>query len=702
MEAVFWSNLAFVICWMAGWGYVAHLFIANPSRFGFRKRSTLAKNRTNLIAVVGLLVAPFFWVNFHQDNGYYDYKRHFDKVTQDGTIADVTAFHKAAIQLHPSNVRVNIEYIIFAYNHDMKSWLIDRADFYQEKIKEGVEVEKFQLLSHLGSIYTGLHRFDYNHGHITDVSLQGLFNFVSGEVAIDERDIRTAQDYFIKALQDEELVDLAYARLESMWRSYYSLEELSEFAYNMDLFPYMPFNIKRKIYIEDGSWGWYLFNGIYRDFLSADLAAYLAVSFSMFVWLLFVAQMLFIQRKMWKLIIPLFVLGAILPVGVYVLGDFLRFLYGVLSIELKHNDLAYCIVNIGMNEELIKTLPWLIIFLIYRKRFHRPVHFMLLPVISALGFAFSENLIYVNSNDYELVFARSGISLIVHLSCSATIGYMTWRATLKRNGWIKTGYVVGGFLLASVIHGLYDFIIFNGGSYMSIFMLLLALHLFILFTNNAINFSGIMDRGAIRKLRQSGVILLVGMIAIFLMQYLIIGWNFSPSAANHMFLSNIIIALVTTVYLVIMFSRVRLRPRVLYHFSIGDVFGQFIKTSKGNYMDEVDYLGWKFRLFAPKTNPFVGSQLPITVTAVRRVVVQGNLNWWLVSFEEPLRVGGTDPMFAIMKAKVNDEDLFMDKAEVILLMIPSLDEFNTREKHHSKDFVYTDRVYSRPVFVPIK
>jgi hypothetical protein len=278
---------------------------------------------------------------------------------------------------------------------------------------------------------------------------------------------------------------------------------------------------------------------------------------------------------------------------------------------------------------------------------------------------------------------------------------MLWRANLKKGFWVKTRYILGGFLLASFLHGLFDYLIFNNMGYMNIIILLVTLHLFILFTNNAINFSGIKDKNAIRQLRHAGIILLVGMFATFLIQYLIIGWSFSSKSANIMFGANIIFVLVTTIYLVVMFSRIRLRPRILYKFSIADVFGQFMTTSKGNYMDEVDYRNYQFRLFAPKENPFVGGQLPIRATAVRRVVVQNDLTWWLIQFEKPLFVSGTDRNFAVIKAKEKDQDLFMDKVEIMMLMIPNLDEFNALSKHHSKDFIYTGRVYSRPLVAPM-
>lgn len=701
MGTIFWSNLTFIICWMGGWVFLAYKYLSQPQKFNFWKRKIIGQNWFYFLTVISLVIAPFIWVNFHQDEGYYDYKRHLDKLKEDGSIVEINKFHKYSILEYPDNPRVNIEYLIYATQNGLKSWLIDLADYYQLQIKVGNEVEKFEFLSHIGFMYSGLVQFQYTHGTNQDPELEGLYDFLEGEYYFREGDEDEAVDYFIKALDDDELEDLAYARLESIWANYYTLSELSKYAYDSKIFPHLPFHVKNKVYIKDRSWGWYVYNGIYRSYLSADLAAYLAVSFSLFVWMLFIYQMLYIRREKWKFIIPLFLLATFLPILVYVFSDLLRYVYSIFDIDLGRTDLIYCVVNIGMVEELVKVIPWVLIYFIFKKQFHRPVHFMLLPVISALGFAFSENLIYVNSNDYELVFVRSGISLIMHVACSSIIGYMSWRAHINQDMKAKIIHLIGGFLLASSLHGVFDYVIYTRGGYLNIIILLISLHLFILFLNNAINFSGIKHKNAIRQLRHSGVILLVGMFAIFLIQYMIIGWHFSPSSANYMFKKNIIFALVTTIYLVATFNRIKLRPRVLYKFNVADVFGQFLTTSKGHYMDEVDYKDCVFKFFAPKTNVFVGSQMPMRATAIKRVVVQGDMRWWLVKFDEPLIVNSTDRNYGVIKAKEKDEDLFMDKVEIMLLMIPNMDQFEMEEKHHSKDFIYTGRVYSRPMFIPM-
>lgn len=701
MDKGYIFNLVFILIWIGFWVYLAFHYIKYPSRFVFWKKLELRKNYLNLAAIVGLAIAPFIWVNYHQDSDYFDYKRRFEKVSENGTVASLGKFHQYALYKYPDNARVNIEYMIYSTHWGLKSWMLDLAEFYNQQIEIKKQSDKYKLLSELGYCYSGLKAFQHDLHAVDTNELEGLYHYVLAEYAIKQGKMEEAQGHFILALKDRELAELAYTRLEYLWLDEFTIEQMAKFAYDPNVYPFMPFHLKREIYINDGAWGWYLYNGLDRDFFSADLPAYIGVGLALFVWMLFITEMLFIQGDKWKYIIPLFVLGAMFPIMVYVLHDLLEWLYGVLDVEFNYQSLADCIINIGIIEELVKVIPWVIFYLLYKKHFHRPVHFMLLPVVSALGFAFSENLIYVNSNDYELVFLRSSISLVMHISCSAIVGYMVWRAQLQRDRLYKLFYIFGGFFLAAVLHGLFDFIIYGRGGYLNIIIMLITLHLFILFINNAINFSGIKDKNSAKRLHQAGIILLVGLLVIFIAQYLVVGWHFSPGSANSMLKANAIFVVITTIYLVATFRKVKLRPRVLYKFSFADVFGQFLTTSKGNYMDEVNYKDWELKLFAPKDNVFVGSQFPVKVTAIKRVVVQKDLRWWLIKFENPVRVSGTNPEYALLRAKENEEDLYMDKVEVMLMMIPDWDAFNNRSTHHSSQFVYTGRVYSRPVFVPV-
>jgi RsiW-degrading membrane proteinase PrsW (M82 family) len=524
-----------------------------------------------------------------------------------------------------------------------------------------------------------------------------LYHFAKGIEYYRKKDYLSAQYHYVEALDDLEMRDLVYTQLEYMWYHHFSYEERKAMAYNWNVFKVLPYGLKSHYYIEDGAWNWYFYNAIYRDFLSADLLGYIAVLLSMFIWMVFIIKILFIKVDKLKIVGPLFLLGAFLPILVYVFSDILDYFYAEMGISWNTTHFLYNFINIGMVEELVKLLPWIGVYFLFKKHFQRPVHFMLLPIVSALGFAFSENLIYINSEDYEILFTRSTICVAVHISCSSVIGYAYYRGMEKKNNWITAAYVFVGFILASLIHGLYDYFLFINMRMLNIIVFLIGLHLFILFVNNALNFSKITDKKATLHLRSSGVLLMIGLMLIYSCQYIVIGMEYGSYGANQMFKANIIFALISMIYLVSMFRKIRIRPNVLYQFSFMDVFGQFFTLKDGYSSDTIDYKGEKFKLFAPKTNLFVGSQMPVIGEVKRHVNIQNDDAWVLLKFDKPIIVGNCFQKGAVMKCKNIDQELYMDQVEVILLFIPDIDTFKYRKEHHSSDFKFVGRVYSRPL-----
>ncbi len=638
---------------------------------------------------------PMIWVNLFRGNEIQNYKKLRNEYLEVKTNGEMMAFYQKAIKWYPDNPVVHLDYIVYFDSWRIESDLKKLAIAYQERIQLNPDDERTKQLSLIGYGITGIDEFIIDEPLSTSDTNDALYQFAKGVACYLEGDYLNTQYHYIKAMQHPDLEDVAFRQLKNLWFQHFTEQDVRKMAYNYDVAKVMNFSYRRNIYIQDGAWNWYLINALQRDFLSADIFGYIAVLLSMGVWILFIFKMLFIQLDKWKLILPLFLLGSILPILVYVFSDLLSYLYSIIDINWNHQNFWYNFINIGMVEELVKFIPWFIIYLIFKKHFSKPVHFMLLPIISALGFAFAENLIYVNSNDYEILFIRSTICVAIHITCSSIIGYALYRGNLQNEKWKTFLFVLGGFLLASLIHGLYDYYIFTGYRLLNILVFLFGLHIFILLINNSLNFSKITDKNATKKIRNSGVFLMTGLFVVFLCQYMIVAVDFGKTNANIMFEQNLIYALVTMIYLFSMFRKIKLKPGVMLQFSFADMFGQFFVPSKSN-SKEINYIQKSFRLFAPKTNIYIGSQLPVNVSVIDNITIQGDANWLLVGFEKPIYLNSCYSREAVLKTKDNSQELFMDKVEVMLLFIPDYNAFINRDKHHSSDFIYSGRVYSRP------
>lgn len=169
------------------------------------------------------------------------------------------------------------------------------------------------------------------------------------------------------------------------------------------------------------------------------------------------------------------VLGALSALLSLVLSDILgRFDTAAPFRGLVDPNLVYSIVNVGLVEEVVKLLPLVLVVLVARQ-VDEPIDFMVYGGMSALGFATLENALYFTSFGLSIVFPRFLISTVMHLGMTGIIAFSWGQARCLRRGNELTA-VLGGPLLAAVVHGLFNYFILvplAGLSALSVIILLL-------------------------------------------------------------------------------------------------------------------------------------------------------------------------------------------------------------------------------------
>lgn len=183
------------------------------------------------------------------------------------------------------------------------------------------------------------------------------------------------------------------------------------------------------------------------------------VAFSISViWMIYLRKVDIFEPERWIHILIVFVMGSITTFAVFPISRFIKSLGFSLNGQLV-NDFIYCIVGIGMVEELVKMIPFLIIIQ-FKKIVNEPFDFILNAAVSALGFAFIENSLYIKKSGFYAINGRALLSTVAHMTFSSVIGYSFLIASCRRPG-KHCYYILGGFLLASLMHGLYDFWLIN-------------------------------------------------------------------------------------------------------------------------------------------------------------------------------------------------------------------------------------------------
>ncbi len=81
---------------------------------------------------------------------------------------------------------------------------------------------------------------------------------------------------------------------------------------------------------------------------------------------------------------------------------------------------------------------------------------------SAIGFALFENVFYVWSNGFGTGIARAFTSIPLHTFCGVIMGHCAGRARFAADRATANRQILGGFLAAVAVHGLYDTLAFSG------------------------------------------------------------------------------------------------------------------------------------------------------------------------------------------------------------------------------------------------
>src|SRR5690606_39245102 len=90
----------------------------------------------------------------------------------------------------------------------------------------------------------------------------------------------------------------------------------------------------------------------------------------------------------------------------------------------------------------------------------------------------------------------------------------------------------------------------------------------------------------------------------------------------------------------------------------------------GNRSD-VDFTGQKLRIFAPKTNAFIGDQLPVTGTCIQRIRISDDSNWYIFELDQKLVFQNYVQDKVVIRHKKSGQKLDEDKIPIYFMMIES-------------------------------
>jgi protease PrsW len=162
------------------------------------------------------------------------------------------------------------------------------------------------------------------------------------------------------------------------------------------------------------------------------------------------------EKEPFRLLKGCFLFGILSIVPAIILESVIN----VLGFDKSHGiimTLFYAFIGVGLVEELSKFF-FLRIYAYPKKEFNEPFDGIVYSVMIAMGFATIENILYAVIHGMGTTVLRMFTAVPLHATCGVILGYFIGRAKFRPN---KARYIYMGISIAVLIHGAYDFFLFQ-------------------------------------------------------------------------------------------------------------------------------------------------------------------------------------------------------------------------------------------------
>lgn len=179
-----------------------------------------------------------------------------------------------------------------------------------------------------------------------------------------------------------------------------------------------------------------------------------------FIWMLF-----FLNKddnpEPKRVILRVFIMGMLVTFPVFFIEYGLINLLNKLNLEGDLYDFIQYFLIVGVAEELFKYIAFRYTAL-KSQYLDEPIDVPMYMIVAALGFATAENVILFSQKTFEFLIEPASLAIIrfiganfLHVLCSGIFGFyiaVSFYRTKKRHFLFW-----GGFLIAVIIHGIFDF-----------------------------------------------------------------------------------------------------------------------------------------------------------------------------------------------------------------------------------------------------
>jgi RsiW-degrading membrane proteinase PrsW (M82 family) len=349
-----------------------------------------------------------------------------------------------------------------------------------------------------------------------------------------------AKEYFYKEIDYNGYLKGAFANLSRILYDNKEFDELNSLLGDHQSQKFIPVSLKRHFYFSNGDLFLYLKETMNFEYIQfPGLVSAFLISLA---WFLYLRRLDIFEPEKIRYLLMVLLGGMIFSMFCGVLYDTFEYRFGFGLNGGRLNDLLFCIFGIGLIEETVKIIPFLIL-LKFTDEVNESVDYIIYASISALGFAFMENLLYFQDLGLSKISGRAFTAVLLHMTLTSIVAYGLFYSRYAKK-YKDRSYFLIAFALACVIHGIYDYWLLCPSwpvffPFLSFFILVFCVRKYGVMINNALNQSEFNTKRNLPLLGLTGY-LVYSLSAIILMQYIIVALTFNTIVANMVFLQNIL------------------------------------------------------------------------------------------------------------------------------------------------------------------
>ncbi|MFM7022761.1 MAG: PrsW family glutamic-type intramembrane protease [Flavobacteriales bacterium] len=505
-------------------------------------------------------------------------------------------------------------------------------------------------------------------------------------------DTARAKKAYLTELENNGFVEGAYQNLGELYTN--NLDALYALAKSNMGADHLSVSLKRKAYFLKHDWGSYAQSVVSRFFMGFNVFGFAGALLVLMVWMVYLIKVDFYQKGNSVPLVFTLILGMLFAFMTSYFTDYLKYEYQfTLNGGLMH-DLMYCIIGIGLVEEIVKILPFLIALVLLRKVIKEPIDYIIFAAVSALGFAFIENIFYFDHSGLNKIQGRALSATVSHMFNTSLIAYfiVLGKKIRKYNVYVN---FVAGLILASVLHGLYDFWLINQSvrsfSFLTFFQLLVSMFVWSSMINNCINNSSKFESTAHYDAREINDYLLYSLSFVFLFEYMVIAFEHGAQYANKTFVDDIITGAFLLIFLTFSLSKFdvvrnywaplrfwdwetlknthRLTP---YYFNLAEILGQNVEIN----------------IF--RSDSVLKNVVPMRGEIISRELISWEKDWYLIQLEQPITIAWKTYDHVLVKAKDAGHTILSQSNQAVQLRLVGDMEDLKKNKKVKSDFLLAD------------